>query len=246
MKLRKSMLAISLCGMLFLSGCADEKPQSIGSAEDAKRAAEEAKKLLLENGKVPQNSGQNGQNSGQGQQPGAGATITPRPAGRGDSEPSTVNENSGKEYDKLDGYAFVSNKLRKIPRENYEPADLVSLNIRSINGQPLRQVAARALEKMSADARAATGAGFALCSGFRSQSSQVSVYGSLRSSMGQAEADRVSARPGHSEHQLGLAADIVGEDQGCQLDDSYANTRSGKWVSENAHKYGFVLRYPAG
>ena len=99
---------------------------------------------------------------------------------------------------------------------------------------------------MNADVTAATGSGFILCSGYRSYAYQSQVYSSFVQGYGQAAADRTSARPGHSEHQLGLAADIMGEAQGCSLGEGYAVTQSGQWVTENAWRYGFILRYPKG
>jgi D-alanyl-D-alanine carboxypeptidase len=55
-----------------------------------------------------------------------------------------------------------------------------------------------------------------------------------------AQADTYSARPGHSEHQTGLCFDLN------SIDDSFAYTNEGKWVNNNAHLYGFIIRYPKG
>ncbi len=52
--------------------------------------------------------------------------------------------------------------------------------------------------------------------------------------------DKVSARPGHSEHQTGLAVDIN------DLEESFEDTKEGKWLAENSYRYGFILRYPKG
>lgn len=76
-----------------------------------------------------------------------------------------------------------------------------------------------------------------IISGFRSYSRQNSIYNNYVSSDGKENADRYSARPGHSEHQTGLAADIN------SLYTSFENTPEGKWLSNNAYKYGFILRY---
>lgn len=51
------------------------------------------------------------------------------------------------------------------------------------------------------------------------------------------------AKPGTSEHQTGLALDIITKGY-YQLDEGYANTRASKWLAKNAYKYGFILRYP--
>lgn len=75
-------------------------------------------------------------------------------------------------------------------------------------------------------------------SGFRSYSEQVRVYKGWVEKYG-SEADRVSARPGHSEHQLGLAIDVN------ETTFDFADTPEGKWLRENCYKYGFILRYPS-
>lgn len=64
---------------------------------------------------------------------------------------------------------------------------------------------------------------------------------------GKENADRYSARPGHSEHQTGLAFDI-GEKgkEDLWLTSAFGETAAGKWLANNAYKYGFILRYPKG
>jgi D-alanyl-D-alanine carboxypeptidase len=64
--------------------------------------------------------------------------------------------------------------------------------------------------------------------------------------MGQAEADRTSARPGYSEHQTGLAFDVEVSGGKCHLEKCLGETPDGKWVAANAYKYGFIVRYPEG
>ncbi|MDO4241714.1 MAG: M15 family metallopeptidase [Microbacteriaceae bacterium] len=137
------------------------------------------------------------------------------------------------------------NKRRPIPVPGYEAPDLERSAIRNVNGQPVRAAVARALEKMQQDAVAAVGSSFAICSGYRPYDTQVRVYNGFLNDQGREYADSYSARPGHSEHQLGLAVDLVAENEGCALD-TWAATPAGQWVHANAHKYGFVLRYPEG
>ena len=84
------------------------------------------------------------------------------------------------------------------------------------------------------------GLNLSLISGFRSYELQNSVYNNYVSWYGQASADTFSARPGHSEHQTGLAFDIG------KLENSFGETASGKWLAENCHLYGFIIRYPKG
>ena len=96
-----------------------------------------------------------------------------------------------------------------------------------------------ALEKLQLAARDA-GYSAKLVSGYRSYDSQSIIYNRYVSKWGQEYTDTVSARPGHSEHQTGLAFD-VGE-----LSSSYGNTAEGKWLVQNCYKYGFILRYLKG
>lgn len=61
---------------------------------------------------------------------------------------------------------------------------------------------------------------------------------------GEEEASRYSAKPGQSEHQTGLAADLSGTNGSCYLKGCFKDTDEGVWLKENAWKYGFILRYP--
>ena len=77
-----------------------------------------------------------------------------------------------------------------------------------------------------------------IISGYRSYDTQEAIYNRYVNDNGQEEADTYSARPGHSEHQTGLAFDIN------QISYSFGETAAGKWVAENAARYGFIIRYP--
>ncbi len=94
-----------------------------------------------------------------------------------------------------------------------------------------------AFNAMQAEA-AAYGLGLYISSGFRSYDTQVSVYGNYVATLGQAGADRTSARPGHSEHQSGLAFDLN------TIDHAFADTAEGQYVRDNAHRFGLIIRYP--
>lgn len=79
-----------------------------------------------------------------------------------------------------------------------------------------------------------------LLSGYRSFDYQASLYNNYVAMDGQTAADRYSARPGHSEHQTGLAFDIG------ELNNNYGTTPAGQWLAKHAHEYGFIIRYPQG
>ncbi len=94
-----------------------------------------------------------------------------------------------------------------------------------------------ALDKMFADAKK-EGISLWIASGYRSYDRQNTIYNNYVAKDGKAEADRYSARPGHSEHQTGLAFDLN------ELTEAFGNSKQGKWLADNCHKYGFIIRYP--
>lgn len=143
----------------------------------------------------------------------------------------------------------VVNKGRKLPAD-YVPANLVNpkIPLRLPAGDlemTIRSDAAGALLAMNSKANT-DNIHFMLASAYRSYSLQVSVYGSYVRSIGQAQADQSSARPGFSEHQTGLAADLEPQSRKCEVDPCFGATPEGKWLAENSYKYGFVVRYQNG
>ncbi|HYF74839.1 MAG TPA: M15 family metallopeptidase, partial [Nocardioides sp.] len=106
--------------------------------------------------------------------------------------------------------------------------------------------AAAPLERLLADADRA-GLGFKIASAFRSYDYQLAVHAAHVAERGRAGADRVSARAGHSEHQTGLAVDLVTPaDPACDFEECFADTPGGRWLADEAWRYGFVVRYQAG
>lgn len=101
----------------------------------------------------------------------------------------------------------------------------------------LDETAYSALQELQEHARI-DGYNIPLVSGFRSYSLQQTIYNNYVEMDGVENADTYSARPGHSEHQTGLAFDVGA------IDDDYGETPEGKWLIENAHRYGFIIRYP--
>lgn len=103
-----------------------------------------------------------------------------------------------------------------------------------------------AFQEMAAEA-ILSGYDLVAFSTYRSFDYQTQLYERYVTNDGQEAADRYSARPGYSEHQTGLAFDI-GEQHFEQhfARESFGETEAGKWVAANAHKYGFIMRYPNG
>jgi len=134
-------------------------------------------------------------------------------------------------------------KERALP-SGYSPPDLVALSAggpyrASRPGLMLRRAAAQSLAEMALAARA-DGVTLVASSAYRSYAHQAQVHSRLVRQMGRAAAERVSARPGHSQHQLGLALDF-----GC-ITDAFAQTAAGRWMDANAGRFGWSLSYPYG
>ncbi|MDN7244604.1 D-alanyl-D-alanine carboxypeptidase family protein [Planococcus shenhongbingii] len=128
----------------------------------------------------------------------------------------------------IDGILIV-NKENALP-SNYNPGVIPE--------------AEQAVVDMTADAKK-QGVEIRTVSAFRSFSYQTGLYDNYVTQYGYAKADTISAKAGHSEHQAGLAFDFAGSSNR-GLSTSFAETEEGKWLAANAHKYGFILRYPKG
>lgn len=101
------------------------------------------------------------------------------------------------------------------------------------------------LDKLLSGAKKAD-AELVVISGCRGYDGQKKLYDDYKKRDGQAKADKFSARPGHSEHQLGLAFDVGARNGEHELDIAFGTTKAGRWVAAHAHTYGFVVRYPSG
>jgi zinc D-Ala-D-Ala carboxypeptidase len=140
----------------------------------------------------------------------------------------------------------VVNKQRPLAPKNYIPADLVVPGVpERVSGIRVSQKMAPQLEAMFAAANRA-GVPLKVSSGYRSYTYQVSLYNGYVKAEGQSQADAESARPGFSEHQTGLAADLAPLDGSCSVEQCFASTAAGKWLAANAYQYGFIIRYPSG
>lgn len=141
----------------------------------------------------------------------------------------------------------VVNKQRPLDPLDYRAGDLVMpQNVRALEESALRSAPASALTEL---VRAASDAGageIGYLSAFRSYSTQQSTYAGRVDVGGVEEADRESARAGYSEHQTGLAVDIVPCDGSCGTLDDIAASPQGAWVRDHAWEYGFITRYAEG
>lgn len=140
----------------------------------------------------------------------------------------------------------VVNKHRPASPIDYRPSSVVMPDgVRNVEGGVLRGDAAAALTSLVTAARDAGAGEIALLSGFRPYGSQERTYARHFAQRGD-QADQVSARPGHSEHQLGLGADVVACTGACGSLDELAATTQGRWLSEHAWEHGWIVRYVEG
>ncbi len=141
----------------------------------------------------------------------------------------------------------VVNKQRPLDPVSYEPQGLVTLQgMRTLNAGIVRQDAAEALQAMAAAVEQSGVGEIGQLSGYRSYDVQVRTYAENVAKGGQAEADISSARPGYSEHQLGITMDLMPCSSGCGTLDDFGASPEGQWVAENAWQFGFVVRYEEG
>ena len=131
---------------------------------------------------------------------------------------------------------------------DYAPNDLVSLRDLGVptlgQNTMLRREAAEHLEGLVAHA-AAAGEELTVVSAYRSFEDQRFSYNRLVSIYGSG-ADRLSATPGHSQHQLGTAVDFTNGAVGYEVQQSFGYTTASGWLTLHAHEHGFVLAYPPG
>lgn len=155
-------------------------------------------------------------------------------------EPVTISDEvigkSSKGYtiETKNGATYVDNIL--IANKTYR--------LSSSYGSGLTNTTNNAFSEMKA-AAALEGYELRIGSGFRSFNSQSTIYKNYVKRDGQTKADTYSARPGHSEHQTGLAIDICASGYSC-ITSNFNGTPPANWLSDNAYKYGFILRYPNG
>lgn len=140
---------------------------------------------------------------------------------------------------------ILINKEHGLPKD-YVPSDLTPVNVPFAQGvveskKQMRADAAKALEEMFS---AAMEDGIELLgiSGYRSYYTQRNIYERRLKEAGEEHVSRYNAKPGHSEHQTGLAMDV-----GCpgyvDLTERFAQTPAYRWIQKNAHRYGFIIRY---
>ncbi len=126
---------------------------------------------------------------------------------------------------------------------SYIPKNLESISLKYANKDKyLKKEAKIAFEKLSEDA-SKLGYRIVAVSAYRDYNYQNELFNYYVKEKGLNYALECSAKPGHSEHQTGLALDVEGSNKDY---DNFENSKEFIWMKDNAHKYGFILRYPKG
>jgi len=140
-------------------------------------------------------------------------------------------------------------KKYKLP-STYAPSDLVKAStsgIRRGDSYLLRSILISDLKKLVDDI-STQGIDISIVSGYRSYDTQASIYQYWVNYNGGvvSAADKISARAGHSQHQLGTVVDFSTSEIGDSIGSQFTETKAQVWLANNAHKYGFALSYPSG
>jgi D-alanyl-D-alanine carboxypeptidase len=145
------------------------------------------------------------------------------------------------------------NKEYKLP-STYTPSDLVSIcptvsNLRCVNNVDflIRNIVVEDLQSLANSAKE-DGIDLSVRSAFRSYNTQTITYNHWLSVNGGnvAATDKISARAGHSQHQLGTTIDFSTSEISDGLGGTFGGTKASQWLANNAYKYGFVISYPQG
>ena len=133
----------------------------------------------------------------------------------------------------------IVNKYHALP-EGYAPSDLVAITTNCGKNLQLREEAAASWEQMM-EAAKADGITLKAVSAYRTRDYQNGLFTNYTKNNGKEFAALYSAYPRRSEHELGLALDISNT---AGIPDNFETTAEGRWLMQNAHRYGWILRYP--
>ena len=187
--------------------------------------------------------------------PGAEKPVRPEVndsnAGQAEGEPAQEDQNHKKELQEAEskGLLLLVNKQHAVA-EDYKPDDLVKITSdfapdRSPETRYMRAEAADAFHNLVKQA-AQDGIELKMTTAYRSYGFQKLLFDSYVEKEGEEKANTYSAKPGQSEHQTGLAVDVSSPSVDFQLSDDYGKTPEGKWIADNAYRFGFILRFPKG
>lgn len=231
MRLRTTLLFFLI--LAILSGCAGDEPLSSAGKDHEKR----------EQNLSVKDSGQKMDPSQKGEE---NSTLPKEEEERAADYRKEAAVYSFKQIEQ-DGNLLLVNKEYALP-QGYVPEDLVVPDIpfsfeEYLPKKLVKKEVAEALEEMFNSAKA-DGIDLYAVSGYRSYDRQDQIFRYNVNQHGEEYANQFSARPGESEHQTGLSMDVSSSSVNYGLIQQFGETEEGKWVSENASKYGFIIRYP--
>lgn len=232
-------LIVGMAAVLMLTGCAEPiAPEPPGTVEPAVTSQAPTPSLSTTPSSPPT------------PEPADVPSVTPpQSASAPDPQPDAGSDQqgppSGFDAGLASGVQVVVNKRHPLQPADYVP-QLVSVSIAQDGDETVRPETDAALTGLSNAMRAAIGEGVHVFSSYRSYATQTRLYDNYVAQYGQAEADTTSARPGHSEHQTGLAVDVMGTGGQCRLNTCFGDTAAGRWIGANAWQHGFIVRYPRG
>lgn len=148
--------------------------------------------------------------------------------------------------DQEKGLLILVNKTHSITQD-YKPDDLTAiLYFAADRAEATRYMRTEAAEHFHEMVEAAADEGLTLVmtTAYRSYGFQKMLFDNYVTQKGEEEANKTSAKPGESEHQTGLAVDITSPSVDNQLTVTFGSTPEGQWIAENAHRFGFILRFP--
>lgn len=224
--MRRSLLSTAAAGTLLLTAAcgADEEPAQREPAQQSPAQGDPAQQQSA----PEQDAGQDA-----GSDPDSDDDAGSAPASEASWDPASLH--------------VLVNKADPLDPADHVPSDLTPVTAPADHEDvQMRQEPAEALEELFS-AASADEIPLVVASAYRSYDYQSTVYQGHVDNLGQEAADEVSARPGHSEHQTGLAVDLsYPGNEDCHLRTCFGETPTGIWLAENAHEHGFIIRYPEG
>lgn len=232
--MKKWMIVAGMLGLLLSAGCTNNGTGDSGTDEAEETSSDAQEKNNEENQEETESDAEeNTEETKNNEQPDAGEDP-PETEENGDLEnPSAIDALINREY--------------HLPSD-YEPENLVIPDVAfpfegELQKKYMREEAAAQLENMFAEADEEE-IELSAVSGYRSYDRQESIFAANAEEDGEEEANKYSARAGESEHQSGLTMDVSAASVGYSLTTDLGETEEGEWLEENAHEYGFVIRYP--
>ena len=149
-------------------------------------------------------------------------------------------ENHNINIEKVNDYKYILVNKRNKLSSDFIPDNLVEVKFSSLDNFYLEEETVNAYEQMCLDS-INEGLNISITSAYRSYDEQKELYNTYLKLYGKSYVDKYVALPGHSEHQTGLAIDL--ESLECDI---FGNSKEYLWIRENAHNYGFIIRYQKG